>query len=39
MYFTSKRYPRGSDVDVEIMASGTLGEANEWSALEFELVK
>ena len=39
MYFTSKRYPRGSDVDVEIMASGTLGEANEWSALEFDLVR
>jgi len=39
MYFTSKQYPHGSDVDVQIMASGTQGEANEWSVEGTELVR
>ncbi len=39
MYFTSKRYPHGSDVDVEILASGTQGPATEYSIAGTELIK
>ena len=38
MYFTGKQYAHGSDVDVEIMPSGTKGEANAWSALGTVLI-
>jgi hypothetical protein len=39
MYFTGKQYPRGTEVEVQIMPSGTKGEANDWSNAESEIVK
>ena len=39
MYFTGKQYPHGSDVDVEILSSGTLGAATEWSKAGTEMVR
>ena len=39
MYFTGKQYPRGTEVEVEIMGSGTQGEANAWSPSGSELVQ
>jgi hypothetical protein len=39
MYFTGKQYPHGSDVDVEILSSGTQGSATEWSIAGTELIK
>jgi hypothetical protein len=39
MYFTGKQYPRGTDVDVEILSSGTKGDATEWSIAGTELIQ
>ena|SRR5665213_575637 len=39
MYFTGKEYPRGSEVDVEILGSGTEGDAIEWSGPGTDLIR
>ena len=39
MYFTGKQYPRATEVEVEILSSGTQGEANDWSVAESEIIK
>jgi len=39
MYFIGKQYPRGTEVEVEIMASGTKGEAVDFSLPASEIIK